>query len=256
MSIEVTRSAAYAGGARQGLDIYRRRGVEAAPVVVFFYGGGWRSGNKTLYSYVGKVLSRRGYLAVLPDYRIYPEVRYPAFLEDGALALRWVKDNAGRFGGDADKVFVMGHSAGAHIAAMLATDPRWLAAVDLAPERDIAGLVGVAGPYDFAPLRDQLLRDIFGGDRPETQPIYHVRAGTPPSLLLTGVRDGIVDPGNSERFAARLKAAGNHATLVKYPRVGHYLIIAAFARFGRLLAPVLRDSDRFMRRIVAGEDGI
>ena len=249
MRIAVTRSTAYGAGARQGLDVYRRRGADGAPVVVFFYGGGWRSGSKGLYGYIGKMLARRGYVTVLPNYRIYPEVRYPVFLEDGALALRWVKDNAAHFGGDAGKVFVMGHSAGAHIAAMLATDPRWLAAVDLAPERDIAGLVGIAGPYDFVPLRDQVLRDIFGGDRPETQPIYHAGAGTPPSLLLTGVRDAIVDPGNSERFAARLKAAGTDATVLKYPRVGHYLIIAAFARLGGLLAPVLRDSDRFMRRI-------
>jgi acetyl esterase/lipase len=245
----LTRDVPYAKGARRMLDICRPRTAVAAPVVVFFYGGGWRSGNKRLYRYVARALARRGYVAVLPDYRIYPEVRYPDFLDDGAGAVRWAKDNVAAFGGDPQRIFLMGHSAGAHIAAMLAVDPVWLRKTGLVPGRDIAGLIGLAGPYDFLPLRDEMLKIIFGGaDRLETQPICHVAPGAPPALLLTGDADDVVDPGNSTRFAERLRAAGNDATAVIYPRVGHYNIVAALALFLPFFAPVLRDADAFIAR--------
>ncbi len=247
IGIKLTRSIAYAERARQRLDICRPVDAVAAPVIVFFYGGAWRSGNKALYRYVAKALARRGYVAVVPDYRIYPEVRYPEFLQDGARVVRWVKDNIGRFGGDPEKIFLKGHSAGAHIAAMLSIDARWLANVGLSPGRDIAGLIGIAGPYDYMPLRDRTLTAIFGGaDRPETQPIFHVGPGAPPALLLTGGRDRLVEPGNATRLAARLCAAGNAATVKTYRRVGHYVIIAALAPLFRFLVPVLRDVDTFI----------
>jgi acetyl esterase/lipase len=249
--IKLTRSIAYAERSRHRLDVCGPTDAVAAPVVVFFYGGAWRSGNKRLYRYVAKALARRGYVAVVPDYRIYPEVRFPEFLEDGAQVVRWVKDNVGGFGGDPKKIFLKGHSAGAHIAAMLSIDARWLAHVGLDPGRDIAGLIGLAGPYDCLPLRDETLKVIFGGaDRPETQPIFHVAPGAPPALLMTGSRDRLVEPGNSARLAARLVAAGNVATVKIYRRVGHYVIIAAVAPLLRLFVPVLRDVDAFIAAIV------
>jgi acetyl esterase/lipase len=245
--IQLTQSIAYAEHSRHRLDVCRPRGVAAAPVIVFFYGGAWQSGYKELYRYVAKALARRGYVAVVPDYRIYPEVCYPEFLDDGALVVRWVKDNIARFGGDPNKVFLKGHSAGAHIAAMLSIDARWLDKVGLDPRRDITGLIGIAGPYDLMPLRDDKLKVIFGGvDRPETQPIYHVAPGAPPALLMTGGRDHLVEPGNSVRLAARLVAAGNAATVLTYRRVGHFIIIAAVAPFLRFLVPVMRDMDAFI----------
>ncbi len=245
--IKLTRSIAYAERSRHRLDVCRPAGAAAAPVVVFFYGGAWRSGNKEFYRYVAKALARRGYVAVVPDYRIYPEARYPDFLEDGAQVVRWVKDNVARFDGDPNKIFLKGHSAGAHIAAMLAIDARWLRNVGLDPGCDIAGLIGIAGPYDYMPLRDETLKLIFGGaDRPETQPILHVAPGAPPTLLMTGSRDRLVEPGNSTRLAARLVAAGNAATVKTYARVGHYLIVAAIAPVLRFLVPVLRDVDAFI----------
>lgn len=190
--IETTRSVVYAERSRHRLDICRPAGAVTAPVVVFFYGGAWRSGNKRLYRYVAKALARRGYGAVVPDYRIYPQVCYPDFIEDGALAVRWVKDNAARFGGDPEKIFLKGRSAGAHIAAMLAIDARWLRQVGLASGPDIAGLIGLAGPYDYMPLRDETLKVIFGAaDRPETQPISHAAGGASPALLMTGSHDGL-----------------------------------------------------------------
>ncbi len=245
--IQLTRSIAYAERSRHRLDVCRPADAVAAPVVVFFYGGAWRSGNKGMYRYVAKALARRGYVAVIPDYRIYPEARYPEFLEDGARVVRWVKDNVSAFGGDPDKIFLKGHSAGAHIAAMLSIDARWLAKVGLAASRDIAGLIGISGPYDYMPLRDETLTLIFGGaDRPETQPITHVGPGAPPALLMTGGRDRLVEPGNSIRLAARLVAAGNAATVRTYDWVGHYIIIAALAPLIRFLVPVLRDVDSFI----------
>jgi acetyl esterase/lipase len=249
--IAFTRSIAYAKGARHTLDVCRPKAATAAPVVVFFYGGGWRSGSKATYRYVAKALARRGYVAVVPDYRIYPEVLYPDFLDDGARAVRWAKDNAQKFGGDPKKLFLMGHSAGAHIAAMLAVDASWLEKVGLAPGRDISGLIGVSGPYDFLPLRDKTLAVIFGGaNRPETQPINHVAPGAPPALLLTGGKDDVVDAGNSTRLAERLRAAGNDATAIVYPRAGHYIIVAALAPVLRALVPVLRDTDAFIAKTI------
>jgi acetyl esterase/lipase len=247
--IAVTRDIAYANGERRTLDVCRPRSATAAPVVVFFYGGGWRSGNKRMYRYVGKALARRGYVAVVPDYRIYPQVLYPEFLDDGAAAVRWVKDNAKKFGGDPEKIFLMGHSAGAHIAAMLSIDATWLKTVGLVPGRDISGLIGVSGPYDFLPLKDEELIVIFGGaNRPETQPISYVTPGAPPALLLTGDNDDVVGAGNSTRLAERLRAAGDDATAILYPRIGHYIIVAAFAPILRWRVPVLRDSEVFIAR--------
>lgn len=250
--VEITNSIPYGDGARRTLDVYRPKSAAAAPVVVFFYGGAWQAGSKQLYRYIGTALARRGFVIVVPDYRIYPETRYPGFLEDGARAVRWVKDNAARFGGDPEKLFVMGHSAGAHIAAMLAIDARWLGQVRLAPQHDIAGLIEISGPYDFLPLRDPTLVTIFGGaDVAPTQPIFHVSSGAPPALLLTGARDKTVDAGNTLRLAARLRSAGNEAEAVVYPRIGHYAIVAAFAWPLRFFAPVLRDADAFIRKTVA-----
>jgi acetyl esterase/lipase len=244
--IEITRSIPYGEGARRTLDVYRPNAA-AAPVVVFFYGGSWQTGSKQIYQFVAMALARQGYVAVVPDYRVYPEIRYPGFLEDGARALRWVKDNAARFGGDPNKLFVMGHSAGAYMAAMLALDSRWLRTVDMAPDRDISGLIGISGPYDFLPLRDGTLQTIFGGaNDATTQPINYVAPGAPPALLVTGANDDTVNPGNSARLAARLHAAGDAATVLTYPRVGHLSIIGAFAWPLRFLAPVLRDVNQFI----------
>jgi acetyl esterase/lipase len=249
--IALTTSIAYADGPRHTLDVCRPKVATAAPVIVFFYGGGWRSGSKRTYRYAAKALARRGYVAVLPDYRIYPPARYPDFLDDGAQAVRWVKDNAKRFGGDPQNIFLMGHSAGAHIAAMLAVDATWLQKVGLEPGRDIAGLIGISGPYDFLPLKDETQKIIFGGaERPETQPITHVTPGAPPALLLTGDKDDVVGAGNSVRFAERLRAAGNEATAVIYPRIGHYIIVAAIAPIIRSLVPVLRDTDTFIGKVL------
>jgi acetyl esterase/lipase len=259
--IAVTRSLAYADGARRRLDVYRPRDARDAPVVVFFYGGSWQGGRKETYGFVGRALARRGIVTVVADYRVYPEVAYPAFVEDGAMAVRWTASEIAAHGGDPRRLFVMGHSAGAHIAAMLALDGRWLAALPgSAPP--IAGLVGLSGPYDFLPIRDPALIRAFGGaDRPETQPIRHVASRPPPALLITGTADRIVDPDNSARLARRLEEAGGSVRLVRHRHIGHALTVIALALPAplRWLLPVRDEVVGFIRetpparaRIAAG----
>lgn len=249
---DVTHSIAYGRNARQVLDVYRPADARTAPVVVFFFGGSWQGGDKETYLFLAAALAQRGYVTIVADYRVYPEVRFPKFIEDGALAVRWAKNNAARFGGDPSRLFIMGHSAGAYIAAMLAIDARWLRNVNLDPHRDLAGLIGVSGPYDFLPLTDETLKVIFGGaSRLETQPISYVTRGLPPSLLVTGLNDGTVDPDNATRLAARLRAFGNRAKVIKYPGVNHFTIVGSFASSLRFLSPVLNDVDQFIAETVS-----
>ena len=256
--IAISRDIAYGDNTRQRLDVYAPKaapaGTSHAPVVVFLYGGGWTEGAKKQYGFVARALASRGIVAVLPDYRLYPEVRFPAFIEDAAAATRWARDHARNYGGDPRRLFVVGHSAGAYIATMLALDPHYLAAVGLDPGHDLAGCVGLAGPYDFLPLGTDELRAIFGSGEAlsRTQPINFVTAKAPPILLLTGRRDDTVYPRNSIRLAARLQAAGGRVETIVYPRVGHRLLIGAFASPLRFIAPVLDDVTRF---VVLGPTG-
>lgn len=243
----------YADGARGKLDVYRPRAADGAPTVVFFYGGRWSSGSKGLYQIFGRTLRARGYAVVIPDYRIYPQVRFPAFVEDGAKALRWTHDNIAKYGGDPRRLFVMGHSAGAHIAAMLSLDPQWLNRVGLDAGHDIVGLIGLAGPYDFLPLKDPDLIEIFGGaDRAETQPITFAHGRKPPALLVSGDMDKVVHPGNSVRLAERLRQRGNDATALLYRRFGHITVLAGYAPFLGNVLPAMRDLDTFVARVGAG----
>ena len=216
----------------------------AAPVVVFFYGGSWDSGSKADYRFVGGALAARGFVTIIPDYRVYPEVRFPDFLDDCAAAFAWAGANAGRFGGS-DRIVLMGHSAGAYNAAMLALDPSYLARAR-AP-RPVA-MVGIAGPYDFLPLVDPELKIIFGQPPtpPGTQPINHVDGGNPPMLLLAGASDTTVLPRNTTRLAARIAAAGGVVDSKIYPGIDHKEIIGAMGAPFRFLAPTLKDSASFI----------
>ena len=245
-----TTGIAYAPGPRHSLDIYapEPRSAAAAPVVVFFYGGDWQEGDRATYRFVGAALAARGLVTVIPDYRVYPEVRFAGFLEDGALAVKWVHDHAAEFGGDPARLVLMGHSAGGYIAAMLAYDRQWLAAVGLDPDRDVKGLVGLAGPYDFLPLHRDTLKIIFGPEDhlAATQPINFVEPGAPPAFLASGRDDDMVDPGNVTRLARRIGEKGDAVTTKFYDGVGHRMLIGAFAAPLRSLAPVLRDTVEFV----------
>ncbi len=249
--ITVTRDLAYGGDPRQRLDVYApdaATGGADAPVAVFFYGGGWTEGSKDQYGFVARALARRGIVTIVPDYRVYPQVRFPDFVTDGAAATRWARDNARRYGGNPRRLVVIGHSAGGYIAAMLALDPEYLHAVGLDPGRDLAGCVGLAGPYDFLPLGTDELRAIFGPSDhlARTQPINFATATAPPMLLVTGQSDDTVYPRNSVHLAARIRERGGRAATIVYPRVGHRLLIGAFSRPLRFLAPVLDDVSGFI----------
>ena len=243
------RDLAYGPHPRQRLDAYVPAAVAApAPIVVFFYGGAWRSGNRADYLFVGEALASRGMLALVADYRLYPEVRFPAFVADAAAAVRWASDHGAELGGDRSRIVVMGHSAGAYNAAMVVLDRSYLATAGADPAA-VRGLIGLAGPYDFLPLSDRLLRSIFGypDTSPATQPINFVRPDAPPALLLTARRDSVVDPGNSTRLATRLRAVGARAREVTYERVDHRTLLGALAVPLRSTAPVLDDIAAFVR---------
>lgn len=249
--VGVTRNLAYGPGDRGGLDVYRPvQAAGSAPVVVFLYGGSWDQGRKSDYAFVGAALAARGFVAIIPDYRLYPQVRWPTFLEDNALAVRWAKDHAAAYGGDPRKLFLMGHSAGAYNAAMLTLDRRWLAAVSMDPRRDLTGMVGLAGPYDFLPLHTEILKSIFGpaGRRPATQPINYVDGQSPPLFLATDAGDTVVDPGNTDRLAAKVRAAGGSVEEVRYKGLSHALMVGVLAAPLRRLAPVMSDVTQFIDR--------
>ncbi|QND54900.1 alpha/beta hydrolase (plasmid) [Phyllobacterium sp. 628] len=244
----VVHDIAYGSDKRQTLDVYMPRDARSAPVAIFFYGGTWQSGDKATYTFVASALAAKGIVVLVPDYRLYPQVRYPAFLQDGAAVVRWAKDHARTYGGNPSKIYVVGHSAGAYNAAMLTLDKQWLDQQKLAPSRDIKGFVGISGPYDFLPFDDKKVADIFSPARtPETtQPINHVGPGNPPVLLLHGESDDVVYPRNSTALAAKLRAAGSPVALKLYPGVGHIGIIGAMGSPLRFLAPTLNDTADFI----------
>ena len=244
------RDIAYGEGPDHRLDLYAPSEPGAgAPIVVFFYGGGWDSGDRGMYRFIGATLAERGMVAVIPSYRIYPAGRFPDFMHDGAAAVAWARAQGGRYGGDADRLFLMGHSAGAQIAALLALDTTYLAAEEIDPCA-VRGVVGLAGPYDFLPLRSARLQAIFGpqSDWPRSQPINYVTSAAPPMLLAAGSNDSTVDPGNTARLAARLRAAGVEVEEHLYRGVGHKALVGAFSSPLAFLAPVRRDALDFIAR--------
>lgn len=248
----LTPDLAYGDGPRQRLDLYRPltpAPVGGHPVVLFFYGGSWNTGSRGDYRFVGEALASRGVLTAVADYRLYPQVAYPDFLHDCAAALARTREEAPRFGGDPDRVFVMGHSAGAYNAAMLALDPRWLAPWRLSP-RQLSGWIGLAGPYDFVPIVNRDVRPVFHHPDvpPDSQPIRYADQRGIRSFLAAARADALVNPQrNTEQLAQRLERAGTAVTLRWYERANHVTLAAAFARPLRWIAPVLDDVEAFVK---------
>jgi len=243
-------SIAYGDDARQKLDIYlpKQNAAGASAVLIFFHGGSWHDGEREGYGFLGRAFAARGFVTVIADYRKAPSVRFPAFVQDTASAIAWVHANIAKHDGDADRIFVMGHSAGAHIAMMTALDPQWLAANNLAPNV-IKGVIGLAGPYDFLPLTTDSSKIALGQwpDLTETQPITFARADAPPLLLLTGDKDTVVKPRNSKILSETIQALGGQQQLRIYPDVDHADIIMAVARPFRQKAPVVSDVVNFIK---------
>jgi acetyl esterase/lipase len=247
---------AYGNHPQHRLDVYvpePKAGMAAPaagrPLVVFWHGGRWSFGDKADYRFVGAALAELGCVAVLPNYRLYPEVKLPGFMDDAARAARWAAAHAGEYHSDVNRLHLMGHSAGAHLAALLTLDPRYFAA-DGQPAPPIAGVIGLSGPYDFLPLKEADVQDMFGPPEnyPQSQPINFVHSGAPPMLLIHGENDDTVRPKNSINFAASLRAVGAPVTLKLYPKLVHADTVAALSLPARGRAPTLADVAVFLRQ--------
>lgn len=243
----VTRNISYGEDVRQKLDIYVPDDHGAThKVIVFFYGGSWQKGTKDDFLFVAQAFASRGYITVVADYRIYPDVYFPAFMHDGAAVFRWVHDHIATYGGDVHQLYLAGHSAGAYIAVMLATNHEYLTQAG-ARASWIKGVIGIAGPYDFLPFIDDKIRAIFSQlPEIESQPIHFVKPHLPPMLLMTGSRDPDVLPRNTINFSAKLRTYGNEVEELIFPNVEHIGIILALADGFRSNAPVLDSIDRFI----------
>ncbi len=246
----LTSGQAYGPNARQKIDVYQPNPpVPDAPVVVFFYGGSWTTGERADYLFAGEALASRGIVTLVADYRLSPEVRYPVFLQDSALAVKWAADNAQRFGGDPKKLYVMGHSAGGYNAAMVALDPRWLGAVGMRPGQ-LAGFIGIAGAYDFLPIAIPEVQVAFNWPHtpPDSQPLWHASPAAPRTLLLAARNDTLVNPvRNTEGLSKKLRDAGVPVQTEMLDGVSHVTIIGSLAKPLRLLAPVLDRVAEFVK---------
>lgn len=242
---------AYGEDPRQRLDVYSPHQATNRPVVIFWHGGSWTSGRRGLYRFVGAALAERGFVTVLPDYRLYPQAKFPLFLQDGAQAIAWVQQHAGEFGGDPHRIVLMGHSAGAHEAAFLAYDRQLLVNAGANPQW-IVGLIGLSGPYELEPDSD-VLNTIFASPYTATdwQPVRFVTPEAPPTLLLHGVADDVVSIKHAEKLRDALLANHVRVEAEFYPDKGHSDTAAALSIPARGRAPVLDSSVRFIESVTA-----
>jgi acetyl esterase/lipase len=249
--IETTSGIVFDAQHQLKLDVYRPAHVEHAPVVVFFYGGSWTHGERAWYRFVGTALASHGVVAVIPDYRKYPQVKMDGFMQDAAEAVAWTHQHAREFGGAPEDMFVMGHSAGGQIGALLVTDPAWLAPYGLHPN-DLAGFIGLAGCYDFMPIpaNEKDMLGMFGRDgasQARAQPVRFVSGNEPPMLLLQGTADKEVAPSNAISLAHVLQTHHVPVTLKLYPGVSHNALVFALSRPFKSDAPTLEDTLQFIR---------
>lgn len=244
------------GSHGQKLDVWVPEGEASSPrpVLIFFHGGGWVKGDRAAYAFAGRALASRGFVVVIPDYRKVPQVRFPAFLEDGAEAVRWTGDHIARFGGDPTRIALAGHSAGAHTAVMLALDPQWLRAAGVGAGT-VKAAVGLSGPYDFYPFTKRRSIDAMGQapDPLATQPIRFARADAPPLLLATSDADTVVRARNANNLAARLAQLGAPVVLKNYGALSHEEVMMAFSKPFRGRGSVLADSVAFLERALASK---
>jgi acetyl esterase/lipase len=244
--VAVIRGIAYGPLARQKYALYSPEKASAgAPVIVFVYGGSWHSGDRKDYAFVGDALARQGFITAIADYRLYPKVVFPAFVEDEARAVATI---AKRVGAN-HPLFIMGHSAGAQIGALLAFDPHYLKAEGMDVCRRISGFIGLAGPYASLPLHKERYRRIFPENvRAAAVPVNFASGSHPPSLLIAGKSDLVVDPKNTAVLAEALRRAGNRVEVSDHRHIGHMLLVGSLADPLRQFAPTLREIKRFVRR--------
>ena len=234
-SYELVSAVDYGSHQRQKLDIYLPKNLKTSDslkkVIIFYYGGNWDSGERADYKFAAEALASLGHIVVVPDYRVYPDVLFPSFMADPVRAAKWVKTNIKQYNGDANKVFLAGHSAGAHIAVMMVVNPEYLAKESLRPT-DFAGVIGLAGPYDFLPLKSDRLKTIFGSEAEQwkSQPINFVDGKNPPLLLAVGMKDGTVWPRNSINLAKKIKDNNGLVEVVEFANYGHIDMVTKLAK--------------------------
>lgn len=248
----VARDLPYGDDPRQRFDLYApSRSAAPLATLVFFYGGGWDSGSRAHYGWAAQALAAQGFLVALPDYRVVPQVHFPAFVEDAAAATARVAQVAADHGGDPDRLGVLGHSAGAHLAMMITLDRRYMAAVGR-PDL-IRAAAGLAGPYEFLPLNVSASINAFGRvpDPTRTQPVTFARADAPPIWLGHGTDDVVVHAEDTEILRDRLRALGAPVEAKLYLGLNHADLIATFSPLFRRKAPVLADVAGFFRRTLA-----
>ena len=245
--------APYGNSPRQVYDLYQpnggRRPTAGWPLVVFIYGGSWNRGERGDYRFVGESLAQRGVATMVIDYRLNPEVKYPEFVRDSAAAVAHALTQAPTWGADPKRVLVMGHSAGGYNAAMVALDGRWLAALGHSPT-ELAGWIGLAGPYEFLPIKTPEVQVAFNHPNvsADSQPIQHAAGTQLPALLLVAAHDTLVNPQrNTRALAAAMQAAGQTVTVREYERLNHLTLVGAIAAPLRRLAPVLDDVVAFVQ---------
>ncbi|MES2057119.1 MAG: alpha/beta hydrolase [Pseudomonadota bacterium] len=248
---KVAAAVPYGAEPAQKLDVWapkQRADATPLPVVIFYYGGGWVKGSRGEYGFAGRAFAAQGFIAVIPDYRLVPGVRFPVFVQDSALAVKWVRDNIARYGGDPKRITLSGHSAGAYNAAMLALDRHWLTDIGVDPGIIRAAAL-LAGPYDFYPFdKPRSIDAMSRWPRPlETQPIQFARADAPPLLLAAGTADTVVRPYNAERLAKKLHDLGAPVTLRLYPGQSHNDLVMGLSKPFRGRSPTLRESSDFLK---------
>ncbi len=237
-------------------DIYQPDGVQGAPVVVYFYGGRWTIGDKQDNEFVGEALSTQGFIVVIPNVRQYPNARFTDFMQDAARAVKWTRNTVGRYGGDPNKLFVMGYSSGAHTAAMLALNESYLKEVG-GSRQWLRGMIGLAGPYDFMPITDPDMRDIFGPPEKfdQSQPINFVDGSNPPLLLMHGEDDEVVWVKNTRNLARAVQKAGGRFETVYYRELSHTRIVGVLGAPLRSFADVLQQIAQFVNKYVYSDQG-
>ncbi|HEX4504435.1 MAG TPA: alpha/beta hydrolase [Alphaproteobacteria bacterium] len=246
--ITITRDIAYGDKPKQTLDIYVPKAVAPnAPVIVFFYGGAWQEGDKGDFLFAAQALTTTGAIVVVLNYRVYPEVTFPGFIEDSAAAAAWTIRNIAAYGGDPKTVYLAGHSSGAYNAIMVVLDPEYMAKAGI-PGAKFAGGIGISGPYDFLPIHRVDIKPIFEvvPDMAVTQPIHYARADAPPLLLLHGETDTTVGPYNTHNLANRMRELGGRVEDRYYPGVDHVDAIIALTSMFKGRAPVLADIKAFI----------
>ena len=256
--VTVERGVSYGPNARHKLDIYRPTNGEKGPIAIFFYGGRWREGDRGIYGFLGAALAARGVTTIIPDYRLYPEVTFPAFIHDAAKAYGWAHNHlaatAANGTSKARPIIVMGHSAGAHIAALLSFDSQYLASANAKTPMP-AGLISLAGPLAFDPTTDPTTKDVFANvtNADTARPISFAAQGRTPTLLVHGLEDETVGPWNSRNFAKALKKAGVSVCKQELPGIGHVGLILALSKPLRWRGPVLEASVKFIKDVGNGK---